>query len=204
MPAKGSSLRAEVNPPGQLPLTEGAQKRAFRPTPWFHWPRGFAMRQPKPWFRTDKNAWYVQIGRARSASARTRPEAHRRFYRLMAEEGLDTRAPARGPTIQVALACDLYLEGYSSRHHAPGHLRAESTSDSRTSATATAALPRRGLKPFHVHRWLEDHDWSASTRRGAIAVLKAALNCAVEQGYIPDNPIRSLRSGPRWADAKPH
>ena len=44
------------------------------------------MRQPKPWFRTSKNAWFVELGgkQVRLAKGRdSEKQAFEAFYRLM-------------------------------------------------------------------------------------------------------------------------
>jgi integrase len=151
------------------------------------------MHQPKPWFRASKNAWYVQIGKRQVCLGKDEAEAHRRFYRLMAEEGLDQ---VRRPTaeIQVAVLCDLYLE-HSKRHHAPAtyswyriYLQ--------DFCNRYGVLTVAALKPLHVTRWIEAHDWSQSTRRGAITIIKRVLSYALAEGYIREDPLRSLKKPP--------
>ena len=46
------------------------------------------------------------------------------------------------------------------------------------------------IKPFHVSRWLQDHDWKPNTVRSAITSIQKCLNWAVKDGYIDANPIR--------------
>ena len=151
------------------------------------------MHQPKPWFRASKNAWYVQIGRRQVSLGKDEAEAHRRFYRLMAEEGLDQ---ARRPTadIQVAVLCDLYLD-HSRRHHAPATYEWYRTY-LQDFCDRYGGLGVAALRPLHVTRWLEAHGWGQSTRRGAIAIIKRVLSYALAEGYIREDPLRSLKKPP--------
>jgi integrase len=149
------------------------------------------MRQPKPWFRNDKNAWYVQIGKRQISLGKDQDEAFRRYHRLMAEEGLVESLSRTRTEWQVTLICDLYLE-HSSRRHKPAtydlnRLRLQDFCDH------YGGLSISNLKPFHLNRWLDSHDWGQSTRSGAIAIVKAAINFAVGQGYIGENPLRSVK-----------
>jgi integrase len=151
------------------------------------------MHQPKPWFRASKNAWYVQIGRRQVSLGKDEAEAHRRFYRLMAEEGLDqARRPAAD--IQVAVLCDLYLD-HSRRHHAPATYEWY-RAYLQDFCDRYGGLGVAALRPLHVTRWLEAHGWGQSTRRGAIAIIKRVLSYALAEGYIREDPLRSLKKPP--------
>src|SRR5581483_8171229 len=87
------------------------------------------MRQPKPWFRTSKQAWYVEqrckkvrLGahpegapppKKTKSGWNAPPEIMDAFYKLMATD------PANLPKadkIAVALICDLFLQ-HSEKHH---------------------------------------------------------------------------------------
>ena len=50
------------------------------------------------------------------------------------------------------------------------------------------------LKPFHVTQWLDAHPrWGDSSRRGAITALKRAFQWAVDEGYLANSPVASLK-----------
>jgi integrase len=110
---------------------------------------------------------------------------------MRANEGLDQGVRTPVAEVKVAFVCDQYLE-HSKLHHKPGtyelsRLRLQDFCDRVGGLTISA------LKPFHVNRWLESHKWGQSTTSGAIAVLKAAINRAVAEGFISENPLRSLK-----------
>ncbi|MFO0789654.1 MAG: hypothetical protein U0805_09355 [Pirellulales bacterium] len=46
-------------------------------------------RDPKPWFRSDRDAWFVTIGGRRFNLGPDREAAHKRFYELMLNGGDD-------------------------------------------------------------------------------------------------------------------
>jgi integrase len=117
------------------------------------------MKYPKPFYRSGRDAWVVQVGGRQLTLAKGRANeaaAWERYHAIMAEQG---REPAPTPL---------------------------------------AALPVADLKPYHLEAWLEAHRWSDSTRRGAITMVKAALNWCARQGHIPANPLRDV-SRPRMA-----
>ena len=76
------------------------------------------MRQPTPWYRTFKNAWFVELGgkQVRLTKGKdSEKEAFEVFYRLMA-----VRPENLPPTdkITVATLSDLFPD-YSQKHHSP-------------------------------------------------------------------------------------
>jgi integrase len=148
-------------------------------------------RQPKPWPRGGPGGpWYAQI-RGRQVrlgdGSLSRTEAQNVLYRLLAGEG----QPRRGTAPTFATVADVFLE-QSAREHKPStheqyRIKLQSACDSFGDVRAT------DLKPSHVSRWLAAHEWSDSTRRGAITYVKLALNHAVDEGLIPANPLHKVK-----------
>ena len=60
-------------------------------------------------------------------------------------------------------------------------------------ANARAKLPLASLTEKHLVDWLNDHRWSNSTRRGAVASLKVWLNWCVKEGMIEKSPAEGVR-----------
>lgn len=154
------------------------------------------MRQPEPWYRTAKNAWYVQVAGkkhrlAKGPKEETRKAAFDAFYKLMAHRPENLPGPDR---IATALVCDLFLE-HSLKNHEPDTFRLykhflQSFCD------AHGRLPAAEIKPFHVTRWLDDHPkWKASRRHAALAP-KRAFAWADKQGLLSPSPLRSLAVEP--------
>src|SRR5437868_6363630 len=108
------------------------------------------MRQPKPWFRASKNAWFVELGGKQIRLAKGREaekEAYQAFYRLMALKPEDVPPPDK---ITVARVCDLFLE-HSRRHHA-ADTYANYRHFLQAFCDAHGRLLAATLKPFHVTR----------------------------------------------------
>lgn len=164
---------------------------------------GLLMRQPKPWFRSSKQAWYVEHdGRQvrlgvhpedapppkKSKAGWNPPKAIQdAFYKLMAAEPGSLPAAA---ALTVAAACDLFLD-HSKRHNEPDTFEnyrhfLQSFCD-RYGRVAAA-----DLKPFHVTRWLDANPSWKGARRNAVIVVKLAFNWADKQGLLSPNPLRNV------------
>jgi hypothetical protein len=164
------------------------------------------MRQPKPWFRAALNAWYVEhygkqvrLGehpekdpppkRTKGGWNVPRPILDA-FYKLMATD--PTNLPV-GEKLLTAQLCDLFLD-YSERHneretydHYKRFLQSFSELYGR--------IPAQKLKPIHVTRWLDQHNWKGG-RRNAITAVKRAFNWADKQGILSTNPLRNVEKPP--------
>jgi integrase len=164
------------------------------------------MRQPKPWFRASKNAWYVELHAKKirlgshpdgapppkkTASGWNAPPAILdAFYKLMATD------PANLPKadkLAVRVLCDLFLE-HSHTHHA-ADTYANYRHFLQSFCDAYGTLLAADIKPFHVSRWLDDHpSWKGGRRHGIIAV-KRAFSWADEQGVLSPNPVKKIKAG---------
>jgi integrase len=165
------------------------------------------MRQSKPWFRSAKSAWYVELdGRQHflgrhpadapppkkvNGEWKPPPAIRDAFYKLMAAR--PDRLP-EAAALTVLTMSDLFLD-HSHAHHDPETYRQYKLYlDWFTGAYGV--LPAADLKPFHVTRWLDDHPkWKASRRHAALAV-KRAFNWAERQGLLAANPLRTLQVAP--------
>ncbi len=151
------------------------------------------MRFPKPFFRSAKGAWYVQLGKRQISLGKEREEAFDHYRQLLLHERGDI--PNATQSLTVAEIADLFLE-WSNRHNDPGTYEwykkfLQSFSDSYGSLEALK------LKPFHVTRWLDSHrGWKEGTRRCAIIAVKRAFNWAEAEGLQTGNPLKHLKKGP--------
>ncbi len=164
---------------------------------------------PKPFFRTARNAWYVQLGKnqIRLASGpkttATEKEAWAVFHRLMTERVANGDAPVHESTtpgaenggLTVGILFEKYLD-WCKRHREKqtysgyvGHL--QRFCNHLSGVLTMAALD---LKPFHVVEWLDAHpDWGPTYRRNATAAIQRVYNWAEELGYITSNPVRKIK-----------
>src|SRR5262245_13988334 len=152
------------------------------------------MRQPKPWFRTSKNAWYVEIDGRQvrlAKGAANEPAAYEAFYRLMA--GKPENLPGRD-RISVAAVCDLFLD-HSHRHHKPETFRWY-RSYLQDFCAKYGRLPAKDLKPIHVSAWLDGHTGWKGGRRCAVIAVKRAFNWADAEGVLSPNPVKKVRKPP--------
>ncbi|MBA4067166.1 MAG: site-specific integrase [Isosphaera sp.] len=164
------------------------------------------MRQPKPWFRASKNAWYVQyrgkkvpLGahpegapppKKTKAGWNAPPQVRDAFYKLMASD------PANLPKAGEVLACqvcDLFLS-HSERHNERATY-AWYRHFLQSFCSLYGRLPARELKPIHVTRWLDSTAWKGG-RRNAVTAVKRAFNWADQQGVLSPNPLRTVQKPP--------
>lgn len=162
------------------------------------------MKQPKPWYRASKSAWYVEhnfkqhrLGehpegapppKKTKAGWNAPKEILDAFYKLMAT------APANLPkpeVIPVATVCDLFLD-YSQKHHSSDCY--DNYKHFLQAFTDTyGRQPAAELKPFHVTKWLDDHPSWTGGRRHAVIAVKRAYSWAEQQGILTPNPLRTLK-----------
>lgn len=149
-------------------------------------------RSPKPWFREERNAWFVTIRGERHNLGPDKADADRRFHELMAKKPEPVQEKPRG-VLTVAEILDKYLD-WCKKH------RAERTYDwyfdhfqGFLNSLKNPHMAVTELKPFHVIEWTDHHpDWSPTFRRGAIIGLQRPFNWAVDLGYIDTSPIKRI------------
>lgn len=163
------------------------------------------MKQPKPWFRASKSAWYVehQLKQVRlgdhpdgapppkksKAGWNAPPAILDAFYKLMASDPANLPKPDK---ILAAVVCDLFLD-HSQQHHAPDTF-ANYRHFLRSFCVACGRTPAAELKPIHVTRWLDANPKWKGGRRHAVIAVKRAFSWAEQQGVLPANPVRGLKA----------
>ncbi len=153
-------------------------------------------RSPKPWWREDRQSWFVTIEGKRYNLGPNDGQADREFHRLMSLPSA-ARIPlastaAAGPT--VADLFDRYLD-WAHKHRAPrtydwyqAHIQSFTNS-----LPAPADMPATDLRPYHVVEWLDRHPtWGPNYRRGAMIAIQRPFNWAAKLGYISTSPIAYL------------
>jgi len=173
------------------------------------------MRQPKPWFRTSKNAWYVQHGgqkirlgehpngvpppKKTKAGWNAPPAILDAFYKVMASDPANLPKSDRILTAQI---CDLFL-AHSERHNERVTYLWYRSFLQRF-CDLYARLPARDLRPIHVTRWLDAHAHWGGGRRNAVAAVKRAFNWADRQGVLTPNPLRNVEKPPARRRTRVH
>ncbi len=163
------------------------------------------MRQPTPWFRKSKNAWYVehQLKQVRLGEhpeelpppKKTKtgwnppPAILDAFYKLMATDPANLPRPEKIP---VAVLCDVFLQ-HSEKHH--GH---DTFINYRhflqAFCTAYGTHPAAELKPYHVSRWLDRNPSWTGGRRHAVIAVRRAFSWADQQGILSPNPLKGVQA----------
>lgn len=147
------------------------------------------MRPARPWYRSDRDSWYVQHGGKQVLLARgkaNKAEATVAFHKLMAGRGV---AWAATDSIPIATLCDLFLDFSEANHTREVYenyklfLNAFCRQFGRLAANA--------IKPFHVSRWLDSRKNWKGAKRHAIIAVKRAYSWSMQQGLITVHPLRS-------------
>ncbi len=151
----------------------------------------------KPWYRQDRQAWFVTIRGERHNLGSEDKEAYRRFHELMAKRP-DERSRVQPSSLSLATLFDKFLD-WSQKNQAlrtyewyRAHI--QSFVDHLGQADR---MPTCALKPYHVQEWLDGHpSWGQTFRHGAIAALQRPFNWAIELGYLENSPIRRFKKPP--------
>lgn len=146
-------------------------------------------RPSRPYYWAARDGWYATIAGTRhrlAAGKGAKAEATRAFHRLMAADG-----PGPRRDLAVAELFDLFL-GHVAAHSSRGNFL-QYRGKLQSFADVHGTRPVSGLRPSHMLAWLARSGWGAWTRRGAIAMVKAAFNWAIREGMIAGNPFASVR-----------
>jgi integrase/recombinase XerC len=154
--------------------------------------------RPKPFFRSARNAWFVQIGKKQNRlvdgpkTADSERAAWAAFDALLKNQKITTLSP---DGISIAQLFEKYLE-WCKLHREPRtyegyvwHLQkfCDHLKD-------TVYDPAVSLKPYHVNEWLDAHsNWGQTYRRNAIASVKRAYAWGEEEGHIEGSPLKRLK-----------
>ena len=152
-----------------------------------------ASKHPKPFFRTARDCWYVQLDKRQIRLHPDEQEALRLYHRLMADGDCPPATHASQAGLAAIELFDKYLD-WCHRHRRPrtynwykGHIEdfVAFLSDTRLKALT--------VRPFHVIEWVDHHPtWGTSQRRGAIIAIQRPFNWATKLGYIDSNPIAHI------------
>ncbi|WP_020476364.1 tyrosine-type recombinase/integrase [Zavarzinella formosa] len=161
------------------------------------------MRQPTPWFRASKHAWFVEhhgkqvrlgIHPVNTSTPKKSPTGWNppkaildAYYKLMATECLP-----QSDKLAVSLMCDLFLE-HGQKHH---------TADTyenylyflQSFCNAHGSLPVTEIRPFHVTKWLYNNPAWKGGRRHAVIAVKRAFSWADQEGIFSPSPIRGIKA----------
>jgi integrase len=150
-------------------------------------------RDPKPWFRKDRDAWFVTINGRRFNLGPDRAAAHDRFHELMLTGG---EGDTSNGAVTVFGLFDDFLE-WTKAQRAPRTY--EWYRDFLEAFSAFLKVDRSALrlKPVDVLRWVAKHpQWSLAYQRDCIRSIQRPFRWAHRVGLIDRNPIQFIDKPP--------
>jgi integrase len=152
-----------------------------------------ARREPKPYWKTSHQKWYVKLNGRHYPLARGKDEAWKEYHKLM----LGRQKLGSNPRVHDLLTT--YL-AWCEVNRAPGTHRVHSMYCRLFKEDVPESLRVLDLKPKHLVGWV-DGRWpaakaSSSTRRTAMRVIQRAMNWACKLGHIERNPLAGVEKPP--------
>lgn len=148
-------------------------------------------RANKVWKRTGTDWYYAKIRGKKVRLSKDREEAEKLMHQLLGEEPEETANADVNPTFRKI--ADLYLVN-SQNENKPTTFRMHKIY--LQSFCDRIKRKRVGdLKVHHVSEWIASTGWGQSTSCSARGTVLAALNWAVEQGYLKGHPLGKLKRG---------
>jgi integrase len=147
----------------------------------------------KPFFRSARNAWFVQVGARQIKLAADKDEAFTRYHELMAKPALPVVTKAEAQKLVVVLV-DEFLD-WTEKHRAPDTYRWYKDRLESFCGTIDPALTADDLRPHHVQKWVDNYavPLKSGSRRNLIASVKRAMKWSEEQGYIEHSRIAHMK-----------
>jgi integrase len=145
-------------------------------------------RQPKPWYRKDRDAWFVTINGRRFNLGPDKQAAYIRFHELMIRGGDDR--PVGG--LSLFNLFEEYLEWLHAQRSARTY---EWYSDflRQFAKFLRTDRPAEELKPYDVLRWTARHPkWSSTYQNNAIRSVQRPYRWARRLGFIVSNPLEYI------------
>jgi integrase len=160
-----------------------------------------AKKRPEPFWRAERNCYFVQIGKKQIRLATDEPEAWRLYHELMArppeQAAIETSlAPADPFAVEVM---DAFLE-WTRLNRAERTYEWYRENIQRLVDRIPSALTVEQLKPYHVTDAMAAFpNWGNNTKNDFISAVKRAFNWALEEERIERNPLAKLKKPPREA-----
>ena len=147
---------------------------------------------PRPFFRTARKAWFVQVGIRQVNLGTDKDEAFTRYHELMAKPVLPALAPTEAVRL-IAVVIGDFLD-FVQQHRAADTYRWYKDRLQLFICTIPTDLTLDQLKPFHVQRWIDRYPaLSDGTKRNYCRTIQRAMAWAEEQGYVQRSPLAHFK-----------
>lgn len=144
-------------------------------------------RFPKPWFRTERQAWFVQIGRRQINLGPDKAAALAQYHALMSQPKRPHVA-ADG----VLAVIDAFLD-WCHKHRQPATYEWYRFRLQLFVRSIPPELKTSMLRPFHVQQWVDSFaSLSSGSKRNYCRAVQRAMRWAEQQGYIDRSPIAHM------------
>jgi integrase len=158
-----------------------------------------AKKHPEPFWRAERNCYFVQIGKKQHRLSPDEAEAWRLYHELMAKPPEAPKTVARGESARVVQLLDAFLD-WVAKNKAPRTYDSYRENIQRFAGSIPAKLTVAQLKPFHVTQSMSDcAHWSNNTKNDFISSIKRALNWAMDEGLIDQSPLARMKKPAREA-----
>ncbi len=147
------------------------------------------MRQPQPFWKSTHKCWYLKLNRKDVRLDPNEDKAWELYHKIMGRQ-LDLTADPR-----VVPLMDEFLE-YTQKHKAPGTYTFYRQYVKSFTDKLSATLKVSGIRAYHLTRWIDalypPQDGHQNSRRNGIRAIQRALNWAVKEDLIANNPLAKV------------
>jgi integrase len=151
------------------------------------------MHYPKPYFRPNRQTWYVQIDGKEYTLGRDETAAWQKYHELMAARGKKQPAPQQTVRTVVSIL-EEFMEKEASEK-APRTYEHYRRFLKSFRLALPAGLTIDELAPGHVTDWLHQHkDWSSATKHGGIHAVKKAIKWGCKQWKLGPSPLEDVKA----------
>lgn len=147
-------------------------------------------RYPRPFWRSSKSCFFVQLGKKQIRLDPDKDEAFRMYHALMQRDEQEPLAIGTDPPVVEVL--DAFL-GWASGNSSPKTYKWRKDNLTTFATSIPRNLTVSQLKPIHITREMGLHPtWGPDTRANFARCVQRAFRWAKDQGLIRDNPIEKV------------
>jgi integrase len=147
---------------------------------------------PEPFWRRERNCWYVQVGKRQHRLSPDKNEAWRFYHEMMARPPDQRKPMPSGSDALVVELLDAFLD-WAKTNQAEKTYRWHFDNIQNFVNEIPATLTVAELKPYHVTRIMDAKStWSNSTKNGFARSVQRGMKWAEKQGLIERTPIPSI------------